>query len=178
LPALGTFCGEEVVFMARKIVRILGIDPGLSNTGWGIVDTRGAEIRAVGCGGVTTPKDVDMGLRLRLIYNGLCEVVADYQPEYAAVEALFFARNVKSAMVVAQARGVAILAATSGGAEFCEYTPLQIKQAVVGRGRATKQQVELMVQTIGKLPQPPPHDHAADALAAAICHANFIKLGR
>lgn len=164
--------------MSTKIIRIMGVDPGLSNTGWGVIDCRGHEIRAVGCGDVKTAKELDLGRRLQMIHAELRELTAAYRPQAVAVETLYFARNVKSAMVVAQARGVAVLAVTLDGAQLCEYSPSQIKKAVVGRGNAKKKQVRLMVQTIARMDRPPPSDHAADALAAAICHSNFIKLAR
>jgi crossover junction endodeoxyribonuclease RuvC len=164
--------------MPPKIIRIMGVDPGLSDTGWGVVDCRGHEIRAVGCGDVKTSKELDLGKRLQLIHRELRELAIAYQPHAVSVETLYFARNVKSAMVVAQARGVAVLAVTGEGAQLHEYTPSQIKQAVVGRGNATKSQVHQMVQTIARMDQPPSSDHAADALAAAICHSNFTKFDR
>ena len=161
-----------------KIIRIMGVDPGLSDTGWGVIDCRGHEIRAVGCGEVRTAKELDLGRRLQLIHAELRELTAAYQPQAVAVETLFFARNVKSAMVVAQARGVAVLAVTQDGAQLCEYSPSQIKKAVVGKGAAKKDQVRQMVQAIARMEQAPTSDHAADAIAAAICHSNFLKLAR
>ncbi|MFC1600978.1 crossover junction endodeoxyribonuclease RuvC [Candidatus Sumerlaeota bacterium] len=162
--------------MKKKILRIMGIDPGLASTGWGIVDMCGYELAAVGCGTITTSKTLPPGERLRMIYDSLTGVVEQFQPRVVAVEKLFFSRNVKTAMDVAQARGVALLAATSGQAELAEYTPIQVKQAVVGKGRATKKQLARMVCVVVSLREAPPSDHAADALAVAVCHANFAKL--
>ncbi|MBN1518139.1 crossover junction endodeoxyribonuclease RuvC [Candidatus Sumerlaeota bacterium] len=156
-------------------MRILGIDPGLANTGWGMVEHEAQSIRELDSGIVVTDAGVSLAERLQAIYDGVHQAVLRWQPGAVAVESLFFAKNTKTAMSVAQARGVAILAATKEGAEFHEYTPLQIKQAVAGRGRATKEQVIKMVRVIANVREESLADHTADALAAAICHCNFAK---
>ena len=161
--------------MGIQTLRILGIDPGLANTGWGVVDMRGYDLYGAGSGSIRTPSSASLAVRLKTIHDTLIEIVREYRPQVVSIEKLFFAQNVKTAMVVAQARGVAILATTQNGAQLAEYTPLQIKQAVAGKGRATKTQVQKMVRVLVRLDEAPTTDHAADALAAAICHANFAK---
>lgn len=159
-----------------ETIRILGIDPGLSNTGWGIIDSRGTDVSIVDYGNIVTKKNTSHAERLHIIHKALVKVVRQHRPEVMAVESLYFARNVKSAMAVAEARGVAILAGTSAGASCVEYTPLQIKQAVVGYGSASKDQVTRMVQAIAGMQDAADTSHAADALAAAVCHSNFLKI--
>ncbi len=151
---------------------ILGIDPGLADAGWGLVNHDGLRGRHVAHGVIRTNSKMPPAERLQSLYRGLCSVIDEYRPDCAGIETLYFARNVKSALPVAEARGVLILALAESGLPVFEYTPLQIKQAVVGNGRAEKKQVQMMVSLLLKLSEPPKPDHAADALAAAICHAH------
>ncbi len=154
---------------------ILGIDPGLANTGWGVVETRGVVCRARAYGCVTTHADEAIDRRLGKIYDSLHEVIDKYGPTELAIESIYFGENTKSAIATAQARGVAIVACANAGLTVGEYTPMQIKQAVVGTGAADKRQVEYMVKRILELDHEPRPDHAADALAAAVCHANVVR---
>ena len=151
---------------------ILGIDPGLADAGWGLVSHDGIRGRHMAHGVLKTSSKMPSPLRLQSLYQGLCSIIEEYKPECAAIETLYFAKNVKSAFPVAEARGVLILALAESGIPVFEYTPLQIKQAVVGNGRAEKKQVQMMVALLLKLSEAPRPDHAADALAAAVCHAH------
>ncbi len=149
---------------------ILGIDPGLADVGWGIIRTDGIRHAYVACGTVQTAPDQPGPERLGRISQGLCGIMEAYQPTEAGVETLYFAKNVSSALPVAQARGVILLELYRHGLTVGEYTPLQIKQALVGNGRAEKAQVQEMVRMLLKLEDVPRPDHAADALAAGITH--------
>ena len=151
---------------------ILGIDPGYAILGWGVIEKTGNHFRAIDYGAVTTDKDMEMPDRLEALYNGLREIVEEYRPEEASIEKLFFNTNTTTAINVGQARGVAILACVKGGLKVAEYTPSEIKQALVGYGKADKQQVQFMVKTMLNLPEIPKPDDTADALAAAICHGH------
>jgi crossover junction endodeoxyribonuclease RuvC len=153
-------------------MRILGIDPGYAILGYGIVDMKGNHFISVAYGAVTTEAGSDMPDRLKHLYSSLMEIIAEYQPEAASIEELFFHTNTTTAMNVSQARGVAILACINSGLTVDEYTPLQIKQALTGMGRADKGQVQFMVKNLLKLEMTPKPDDVADALAAAICHGN------
>lgn len=153
-------------------MRILGIDPGYAILGYGIVEMKGNHFEVCGYGAVTTEASMDMPDRLKCLYSSLTEIIAQYEPEVASIEELFFNTNTKTAIMVGQARGVAILACVNSGMEIAEYTPLQIKQALVGYGRAEKKQVQNMVKTILNLKEVPKPDDTADALAAAICHGH------
>ncbi len=153
-------------------MRILGIDPGYAILGYGVVDMKGNRFEPVNFGAITTDAGVSMPDRLKILYSSLSEVIAQYEPEVASIEELFFNTNTKTAIMVGQARGVAILACANSGLEIAEYTPLQIKQALVGYGRAEKKQVQSMVKTILNLREVPKPDDTADALAAAICHGH------
>ncbi|MFH0792950.1 MAG: crossover junction endodeoxyribonuclease RuvC [bacterium] len=157
---------------------ILGIDPGVAEVGYGLIRTERGNSRSVAYGVITTTPKETLPLRLKRIYDELSEVVRTHKPDMVAVEQLFFAANVKTAVGVAQGRGVAVLAAGQSGAEVFEYTPLQIKQAVAGYGRASKLQVQQMVRAILSLSEIPKPDHAADALAVALCHAHSLKSRR
>lgn len=157
------------------MVRVIGIDPGLANTGWGIIETDGIRFRYINHGTITTENSLVSTLRLKEIYDKLTEVIKEYKPTHCGVETLYFAKNVSSALPVAQARGVQLLALGHMGIRTGEYTPIQIKQAVVGNGRATKNQVQEMVKLLLKLKEIPKPDHAADALAAAICHVHSVR---
>jgi len=153
-------------------MRILGIDPGYAIMGYGVVDMVGNRFTACGYGAVTTDKDMDMPDRLKHIYCRLMDIIDEFQPEAVVIEELFFNKNTKTALMVGQARGVAMLACANSGLDIYEYTPLQIKQGLIGYGRAEKSQVQIMVKTILKLSEIPKPDDTADALAAAICHGH------
>ncbi len=158
-------------------MRILGIDPGYAIMGYGIVDMKGSRFEAVAYDSVFTDKDIPMPDRLKALYTSLMDIICEYEPDVAAVEELFFNSNAKTAILVGQARGVALLACSNSGLEIAEYTPLQIKQALVGSGRAEKKQVQYMVRTILHLKEVPRPDDTADALAAAITHGNSAAAG-
>jgi len=153
-------------------MRILGIDPGNAIMGYGILDYSGNRFTPVDYGCLRSTAGVPQHLRLQKLYNELNNLLKKYKPDCLAVEELFFNRNTKTALVVGQARGIVLLAAAEAGIEVYEYTPLQVKQAAVGRGRAEKGQVQYMVKIILNLPEIPRPDDVADALAVAICHAN------
>ena len=154
---------------------ILGIDPGLAHTGWGIVETRGALCRARAYGCVTTKASEPIDQRLGKIFAEISRAIETYHPTQLAIEKIFFGENTRSALATAQARGAAIVACAQAGLAVGEYTPMQIKQAVVGTGAADKHQVIYMVRTVLALDHDPHPDHAADALAAAVCHANLNR---
>ena len=153
---------------------ILGIDPGIAIVGWGIIDYSGfgTKIKPIAFGAITTNSTEKTEDRILYVYDELTAVIAKYRPECAAVEELFFNTNQKTGIIVAEARGVILLACRQAGLPLHEYTPLQIKQAVVGYGRADKHQVIEMVTMFLGLAKPPKPDDTADALAAAICHAH------
>ena len=153
-------------------MRILGIDPGYAIMGYGIIDMKGNHFDVVAYDSILTDKDMEMPDRLKHLYTMLMSVIQQYEPEVAAVEELFFNNNAKTAILVGQARGVALLACSNSGIDIAEYTPLQIKQALVGNGRADKKQVQFMVKTILGLSKVPKPDDTADALAAAITHGH------
>lgn len=153
-------------------MRILGIDPGYAILGYGILDMTGNHFSVVTYGSILTDAKMDMASRLQVLYDNLCALIDEYRPQEAAIEELFFNNNAKTAILVGEARGVAILACAHGGLKISEYTPLQIKQALVGYGRAEKAQVQSMVKTILHLETVPKPDDTADALAAAICHGH------
>lgn len=153
-------------------MKILGIDPGYAIMGWGIIEKKGNHFSIIDFGAVTTEPKCSMADRLKSLYNELMEIISIHQPEEAAVEELFFNTNTKTAIKVGQARGVAVLACSNSGLHVDEYTPLEIKQALTGYGRADKMQVQFMVKTILNLKEAPKPDDTADALAAAICHAH------
>lgn len=154
---------------------ILGIDPGLAHTGWGVVETRGALCRARAYGCVTTKASESIDQRLGKIFLEVARAIETYHPTQLAIEKIFFGENTRSALATAQARGAAIVACSQAGLDVGEYTPMQIKQAVVGTGAADKHQVIYMVRTVLALDHDPHPDHAADALAAAVCHANLNR---
>lgn len=150
---------------------ILGIDPGLAIVGWGVVESVRGQTRPIAYGAITTPAHTDVEARLLMIKNDLETVINKYKPDEMAVEELFFNTNTTTAITVAEARGVILCTAHALGVKINEYTPLQVKQAVVGYGRAEKHQVIAMVTSLLKLPKPPKPDDTADALAIALCHA-------
>ncbi len=151
---------------------ILGIDPGYAIVGWGVIEYSGSKFRTLGYGSIQTPAGIPIIDRLEMIYRGMCEIIEKYKPDQMAVEELFFNTNATTAIVVAEARGIILLAARLAGVEVGEYTPLQVKQAVVGYGRAEKKQVILMTTSLLGLKEPPKPDDTADALAVAVCHAH------
>jgi crossover junction endodeoxyribonuclease RuvC len=157
---------------------IMGIDPGLSFTGYGVLEKEGDRLRSLGFGGITTSPRDPMSSRLAKIYNEVKELIEAYHPDLLVLEQLFFNTNVRSAMVVGQARGGILLAAEHNGVSVEEYTPLQVKQSLVGHGRADKAQVKYMVRTLLRIEEDITSSHASDALALAICHANHEKLRR
>ena len=152
-----------------EITRILGIDPGLRITGFGLIE-KGTKLRYLSSGCIKT-KDDDLPNRLKTIWEGLCEIIDTHQPQHVAVEKVFVNVNPQSTLLLGQARGVAICAAVAQKLAVFEYTALQVKQAVVGNGHAHKEQVQEMVKRLLNLPTVPQAD-AADALACAICHAH------
>ena len=154
------------------MVVVLGIDPGIANTGYGVVLTRGSTLAALDGGVIATAARTPPEQRLARIHADVCALIEEHRPDAMAVEELYFGANASSAFVVGQARGVVLLAAGAAGIPCFSYTPQQIKQAVCGSGRAAKDQVQRMVGTLLSLPAPPEPDHAADALAVGICHAN------
>ena len=155
---------------------VVGIDPGTANTGYGVVARQGGRMVALDGGVVQTSPSADPAARLATIHARVSELLDEHQPGAVAVEELYFGTNVCSALAVGQARGVVLLAAGQRGIPCWSYTPQQIKGAVCGSGRAAKDQVQRMVQTLLALAELPRPDHAADALAVAICHANGAPL--
>ena len=150
---------------------ILGIDPGLAIVGWGVIESDRGNLRPIAYGAITTPAHTDIEARLLMIQNDLETIINKYKPDEMAVEELFFNTNITTGIAVAEARGVILCTAHKFGVKISEYTPLQVKQAVVGYGKAEKQQVISMVTSILKLGKPPKPDDTADAVAIAICHA-------
>lgn len=151
---------------------ILGIDPGLAIIGWGVVRYDGFRFQTLGYGSIQTPAGIPTEERLSLIYEGMCQLIEKYKPDEMAVEELFFNTNITTGIRVAEARGVILLCGQQKHLRIAEYTPLQVKQSVVGYGRAEKKQVITMVTALLNLPKPPKPDDTADALAIAICHAH------
>ena len=151
---------------------ILGIDPGYAIVGYGVLEYNGRSFRTVDYGAITTRAGLDPARRLEIIYDALGELIDKFRPDDVAIEELFFQNNQKTAIMVAEARGVIVLCAKKRGVNVAEYTPLQVKQAVVGYGRAEKQQVQAMVTSILGLKEVPKPDDTADALAIAICHGH------
>lgn len=153
-------------------MRILGIDPGYALMGYGVIEQRGSRLQVIDYGSIATEAGTPMPERLKFIYSSLMDIIAETEPDAAALEELFYNTNAKTVINVGQARGVAVLACVNSGLSTDEYTPLQIKQALAGYGRADKKQVQQMVKTILQLDAVPKPDDTADALAVAICHAN------
>ncbi|GFN33608.1 crossover junction endodeoxyribonuclease RuvC [Paenibacillus xylaniclasticus] len=157
-------------------MRVLGIDPGIAIAGFGFIDKDGHKLTPVQYGSIETKAGTPQETRLVQIYESAGALMDKYKPNSVAVEKLFFNRNVTTAFAVGQARGVIILAAAQRGLPVAEYTPLQVKQAVVGYGKAEKRQVQEMVRMFLKLSAIPKPDDVADALAVAICHAHSVVL--
>ena len=158
---------------SNKIRRILGIDPGLANTGFGVIDFYNGRYRMVSYGAITTEAALPHSQRLLTIYNRLCAVIDEFKPTEAGMETLYFAKNVSSAMGVSEARGVVSLCLAQHCIELAEYTPNQIKKAVSGNTTADKELVQKYVQLLLGLSEVPSPDHAADALACAITHVHY-----
>ena len=152
----------------------MGIDPGVANTGFGVVRVSGSAMSAIDGGVIEAPAELEPAGRLARIHTALSELIAWHEPAAVAIEELYFGKNVRSAIGVGQARGVAMLAAAERGIPCFDYTPQAVKMAVCGSGAAAKAQVQRMVGTLLRLPSPPESDHAADALAVAICHASHV----
>jgi crossover junction endodeoxyribonuclease RuvC len=157
-------------------MRIIGIDPGTGILGFGVIENSGGKAQLVDAGVIRTPVKEDDAVRLQTIYEELSDIIAQNNPTEMAVEKLFFAQNVTTAMTVAQARGVVLLAGQQAGLKIAEYTPLQIKQSLTGYGRADKKQMQEMVRVLLGLKVVPKPDDCADALAAALMHASTIKV--
>lgn len=156
-------------------MRILGIDPGTGILGFGVIDSSRGKVQLVDAGVIRTPVKEDDAVRLQTIYEELTEIIADTKPQIMSVEKLFFAQNVTTAMTVAQARGVVLLCGKQAGMEIFEYTPLQIKQALTGYGRADKKQMQEMVRVTLGLKEVPKPDDCADAIAAALIHSQSVR---
>lgn len=152
-------------------MRIMGIDPGLAIVGWSILESERGILRPIAFGAIRTPSHTKVEERLLTIKNDLETIIEKYHPDEMAVEEIFFNTNITTGISVSEARGVILCTAHSKGVKISEYTPLQVKQAVVGYGRAEKHQVIAMVTSILKLKSPPKPDDTADAVAIAICHA-------
>jgi len=166
---------HEFLELIYKMI-IMGIDPGFAITGYGIVKYEGNRFTAIDYGAITTESSMELSKRLLLLYNGLVDIIDKFRPEAISIEELFFNKNTKTALNVGHGRGVAVLAAAQSGIDVFEYTPLQVKQAVVGYGRAEKVQIQQMVKIILNLYEIPKPDDVADALAVAVCHGNSYKM--
>lgn len=152
-------------------MRILGIDPGIATIGFGVIEHTGKDDKLINCGVITTPAHTSLSSRLEQIYDDVMQLLELFKPDVVSIEELFFNTNITTGIAVAHGRGVILLACRKAGVRVYEYTPLQVKQAVVGYGRAEKRQVMDMVRRICALPAPPKPDDAADAVALALCHA-------
>ncbi|RMH68477.1 MAG: crossover junction endodeoxyribonuclease RuvC [Gemmatimonadetes bacterium] len=157
-------------------MRVIGIDPGIHITGWGIVDAEDREVQLVDYGVIKTKRTQPLPIRLKHVYDGVSGMIAQYKPEVLSIEEAFYSKNVKVALTIGQARAAAILAGTNAALEVAEYSPREIKQSSVGLGAAVKGQVQYMVKVLLKLDKEPSPVDAADALAAAICHINRAHL--
>ncbi|AUG58226.1 crossover junction endodeoxyribonuclease RuvC [Acetivibrio saccincola] len=155
---------------------IMGIDPGIAIVGYGVVKYEGNKFTPMDYGAIRTDSSTGLSQRLLYIYNRLEEIIEKYKPDAISIEELFFNKNIKTALTVGHGRGVAVLAAARANIEVFEYTPLQVKQSVVGYGRAEKTQVQHMIKVILNLKKTPKPDDVADALAVAICHGNSCKM--
>ena len=152
-------------------MRILGIDPGYGITGFGLIEAQRGSMELLGCGAITTPAGMDFSARLEIIYGDMRQLLEEAKPEAVAIEELFFGQNVTTGIGVAQSRGVILLAIRQAGLPVFQYKPMQVKQAVVGYGNATKHQVQDMTKRLLHLEKMPKPDDAADAIAIALCHA-------
>ena len=152
-------------------MKILGIDPGYGITGFGLIETQRGQSKLLQCGAITTPAGMDFSARLEIIYEDMRRLLSVAKPDAVAIEELFFGQNVTTGIGVAQSRGVILLAIRQAGIPVTSYKPMQVKQAVVGYGNATKHQVQDMTKRLLHLTQMPKPDDAADAIAIALCHA-------
>jgi crossover junction endodeoxyribonuclease RuvC len=155
---------------------ILGVDPGIADTGYGLIEEQGGHFRCLAYGSIKTQAGLDLVVRLELLQQELDQIIKKYQPELAAIEQLFFNKNVRTALIVGQARGVALLTLRQNRLPIVEFTPSQVKQSVTAYGQATKKQVQKMVKLILNLSELPQPDDAADALALAICASSKLCL--
>jgi crossover junction endodeoxyribonuclease RuvC len=156
----------------NNLMRILGIDPGIAIMGYGIIEYDENKYKVLEYGAVTTESGIPKSMRLKDIYDNIVSIIDEYKPDVMSIEELFFNKNAKTVITIGESRGVTILAAINSGIAVKEYTPLQVKQAVVGYGRAEKAQVQTMVKAILNLKEIPKPDDVADALAIAICHCH------
>lgn len=162
---------------AREVKKvILGIDPGIANTGYGVVEAHANRLVSRDFGNITTSPKTAAELRLKQIYDTVTHLIAEFAIESVVLEDIFFSKNISSAFIVGEVKGIVKLAAANADCSVTVYTPTQVKQAVVGYGKATKSQMERMTQALLKLKEPPRPDHAADALALALCHARSYKV--
>ena len=159
----------------EKIKRVIGVDPGLTITGFGILDYKGGQIRTVAFGTIKPPVKESLPNRLEYLNSHMNELLEKFEPNAFAIEDTFFSQNVKSALLLGQARGVLLLAAASKGIPSMDYAPRKVKQSVVGNGAADKTQVQYMVQQILKMDEPPKPLDVSDALAIGLCHINQNK---
>lgn len=155
---------------------VLGIDPGTATTGYGVISYEAGRQKMLEYGIISTKANIDMAYRLAKINEDLDDLILKYNPNVVAVEDLYYQKNAKTVITVAQSRGVILMTAAKQGLKVAEYTPLQVKQAVVGYGQADKKQVQFMVQKLLNIPNIPKPDDAADALAVAICHIHSYKI--
>lgn len=156
-------------------MRILGIDPGIAIVGYGVVDKEGNRYKTIAYDAITTKAHTPLEDRLHKVYMGINEIIHEYKPDAMSIEELFFNNNAKTALTVGQARGVIILAAYQNNVPIFEYTPLQVKQALTGYGRASKMQIQQMMKSMLGLTEIPKPDDVADALAIAVCHGNSMR---
>ena len=156
-------------------MRILGIDPGIAIVGYGVIEKEANRYKTVAYDAVTTKAHTPLEQRLNLVYDGICHIIETYKPDVMSIEELFFNNNAKTAIAVGQARGVILLAAVKNNIPIYEYTPLQVKQALTGYGRASKGQIQQMMKSILGLSEVPKPDDVADALAIAVCHGNSMR---
>ncbi len=154
------------------IMRIVGIDPGYAIVGFGVIDYDKPNFDVIDYGAITTDAETEFNTRLMEIYNDTCVIFDRYKPEFMAIERLYFTTNRTTAIAVAEARGIVLLAARQRNIEIAEYTPLQVKNSITGYGKAVKKQVQELTKNILKLPEIPKPDDTADALAIAVCHAH------
>ena len=158
-------------------MRIFGVDPGSAHTGYGCIDTSAGRCRVLACGALSPPAQSSFPEKLRAIHDGLTALLGEQRPETVAIEDVFYAKNARSALKLGHVRGVVMLAASEAGLPVVEYAPAEVKRAVVGYGRAEKQQVQRMVSLLLGLEPPPSRLDVTDALAVAVCHAHSIRPG-
>lgn len=161
---------------SRSTIRVLGIDPGTATTGWAVLEEKDGEIFSLGYGHISTSPKNRAAKRLKEVSDDLKKIINKYHPQESAVEDIFFFKNVKTAVKVSQSRGAILLTLESSKVSIYEYTPLQIKQAITGYGRADKNQIQQMVKSILKLKNIPKPDDTADAIAVALCHLQSRKM--